>query len=85
MNKLTEEEAINHVLSRAKERKQINYNTIADKMLLESRKADINTSSEIIEKIKYFDFDLDKEFYIVNVKNTTIKGQSDINEYRYEI
>ena len=54
-------------------------------MLLESRKADINTSSEIIEKIKYFDFDLDKEFYIVNVKNTTIKGQSDINEYRYEI
>ncbi len=87
MNNISESEAFNRITKYLEQRKNqiINYSSIDRNLLLNAKKSDLIADNEIINQIKYFDFDTNSEYYVVEVKDTTVNGAIDIIEYRYEI
>ncbi len=87
MNNISESEAFNRITKylEQNQNKTVNYSSIDRNLLLNAKKSDLNADNEIINQIRYFDFDTNSEYYVVEVKNTTVNGAIDIIEYRYEI
>lgn len=87
MNNISESEAFNRITKylEQKQNKNINYSSIDRDILLNAKQSYLTANNKIINQIKYFDFDTNREYYVVEVKNAIISGATDIIEYRYEI
>lgn len=80
-----EESSIKKVLTETENYKNVNYDRFDKLALSESLKNVDGTSSKVVNRIKYYDFDSNKAFYVVEVLNTTQSGAMNLYEYQYNI
>lgn len=85
MQKYNEKDAVNHVLNNENKYKNINYNKFEKLALSESLKDIDGSTSKITNRINYYDFDLNKAFYVIDVLNTTQSGAMNLYQYQYDI
>ena len=85
MQKYNEKDAVNHVLNNENKYKNINYNKFEKLALSESLKDIDGSTSKITNRINYYDFDLNKAFYVIEVLNTTQSGAMNLYQYQYDI
>ena len=85
MQKYNEKDAVNHVLNNENKYKNINYNKFEKLALSESLKDIDGSTSTITNRINYYDFDLNKAFYVIEVLNTTQSGAMNLYQYQYDI
>ena len=85
MQKYNEKDTVNHVLNNENKYKNINYNKFEKLALSESLKDIDGSTSKITNRINYYDFDLNKAFYVIEVLNTTQSGAMNLYQYQYDI
>lgn len=85
MQGIKEKDAINQVSTNMNKYTRISYDMLENISMSDSLSSVPNTNSEIVNRINYYDFDSNKAFYVLEIKNTASNGAMSLQQYQYEI